>query len=372
MVASQPARLYYPELDTLRFLAFSLVLVHHSLFDATVPGWAVLHHYGWMGVDLFLCLSAFMFARLLFAEFQSTGTLNVGYFYVRRALRIWPLYFTFLAVMLVWSIQLFGWSSGMFTRSVGMLTFTDNLLAAALGYNTFIVYSAHLWTISYEEQFYLAIPWALRILYRMTRGMTAGILGAVVLLTMVCRAAFIGAHAAHPAIWVLPFTHSESIFGGLAIGLGLFDDYLDAIPEWTLLAVGLVALWLVTRLPNVEVIQWKLMLTYPLLGLGMSLVLLSVMRGTLWGLSLLLGNTVLRYLGKISYGLYVYHLATERMSIEISDMLIPHARGRGYAGVVLVVRLMVTVGVAAVSYHILERPFLRLKERFTLVQSRPI
>ena len=102
--------LYYPELDSLRFFAFLLVLVHHAPYVKYIPLWKELSLYGWMGVDLFLALSAFLFARLLFVEHQEKGNINIGYFYLRRALRIWPLYFMFATVMLIVTIQKNGWS----------------------------------------------------------------------------------------------------------------------------------------------------------------------------------------------------------------------------------------------------------------------
>jgi peptidoglycan/LPS O-acetylase OafA/YrhL len=120
--------------------------------------WRTLSKYGWMGVDLFLCLSAFLFARLLFGEYQKNGDINIGYFYLRRAFRIWPLYFFIFAAMLTLSIWQDGWSSYMLKRSIGMLTFTDNIFAAFFNYNFVIWFCDNLWTISYEKQFYLVIP----------------------------------------------------------------------------------------------------------------------------------------------------------------------------------------------------------------------
>ena len=183
--------LYYPELDSLRFFAFLLVLVHHAPYVSYIPLWKTLSLYGWMGVDLFLALSAFLFARLLFVEHQEKGTVNVGYFYLRRALRIWPLYFIFLGVMVIITIQKNGWNSVVMQRFIGMLTFTDNLASARMGYNTAILYSAHIWTISYEEQFYLIIPWVLRKFYQLKNSTTVAILAGAMLIGMLIRALFI-------------------------------------------------------------------------------------------------------------------------------------------------------------------------------------
>jgi peptidoglycan/LPS O-acetylase OafA/YrhL len=364
--------LYYPELDSLRFFAFLLVLIHHAPYMKSITLWKTLSKYGWIGVDLFLCLSAFLFARLLYVEYQEKGNINIGYFYLRRALRIWPLYFFFFTAMLILSSQVDGWSPYMLKRSIGMLTFTDNIFAAFLNYNFAIWFSDHLWTISYEEQFYLVIPWVLRKLYQIKKSTAVLFLTGAMLIGTLIRWIFIYNQTEHPDIWVLPITHFESIFGGLMIGLGLFDKFLKKIPNWLLLIGGLLALYAVTLLPNVEEIQWKLMLTYPLIGIGMSLILYAVMRGNIWLFSHLFKNKVLGYLGKISYGLYVYHVGSLWLAVKITDALVSPERLLVYPATALLLGLLITVAISMVSYQFLEKPFLQLKERFTFIKSRPI
>ena len=364
--------LYYPELDSLRFFAFLLVLVHHSPYVGYIPLWKNLSLYGWIGVDLFLCLSAFLFARLLFVEYQEKGKINVGYFYLRRALRIWPLYFIFLGAMLVISIEKNGWNSIVMQRFIGMLTFTDNLASAMMGYNTAILYSAHIWTISYEEQFYLIIPWVLRKFYQIRNSTTGAILVGAMLIGMLIRALFIHYQFDHPVIWVLPITHFESIIGGLMVGLGLFDKSLKKISGWFLLLAGLYALYFVTSLPNLNFIQWRLMLTYPLVGIGASLILFAVIQGNLGPLSHLFKNKILGYLGKISYGLYVFHFVGLELARNLTNAYIPEERLLVYPATVLLLSLVITIAISMASYQFLERPFLQLKERFTFIKSRPI
>jgi len=361
---------YYPELDSLRFLAFLLVLIHHVPFAKSVRAWEVLHDYGWMGVDLFLCLSAYLFAKLLFLEYQECGDIHVRYFYLRRLLRIWPLYFLFIGIMLAFSVWTNGWQAHAWLRSLGLLTFTDNLFTLAYQSYNKIPYSDHLWTISYEEQFYLIIPWALRVLYRLKAATVAYILGGILLLGLAFRAMFIHYEMGYLGIWVLPLTHFESILGGLAIGL--FDRYLSKTPSWIYLVVGLFALGLVTTLPNLHIVQWQLIYTYLLVGAGVSCLLLAALGGELGPISLLLKNQTLRYLGKISYGLYVYHLVGRALAIYMVNVFVTPERALVYPIVVLITTLVVTVLISMLSYEILEKAFLKMKERFTLVYSRPV
>jgi len=363
---------YYPELDSLRFFAFLFVLIHHTPVAESIPAWVTLHEYGWMGVDLFLCLSAYLFAKLLYIEFQEKGELNIRYFYLRRLLRIWPLYFFFLGIMLLYSALINRWQPHALIRSLGMFTFTDNLLTLAYGSYNNILHANHLWTISYEEQFYLVIPWALRLLYRFRTTTVACSLGVFLLLGMCIRAIFIYYKVGHPAIWVFPLTHFESILGGFVVGLGVFDRYLDKISSWIYLIAGLIALWFVTTLPNLQYIQWNLMYTYLLVGVGVSFLLLAAVRGGLGQISTLLKNPTLRYLGKISYGLYVYHIVGRALALNITRVFVSTDRIIVYPIVLLLTTLMVTVVISTLSYEILEKTFLKIKERFTLIYSRPV
>ena len=259
----------------------------------------------------------------------------------------------------------------MTTRALGMLTFTDNFMAARWGYNNAILYSNHLWTISYEEQVYLLIPWVLLFLYQ-RKPSTAGLflLGMGLLGTFI-RAFMIYRGTNHPDIWVLPFSHFDSVLGGIVIGLGVLDKPLKKIPNLIWLALGILALWQVTQLPNVQKIQWELMYTYPLVGIGTSLIIYSLTQGNLWALSPLLRVRPLAYLGKISYGLYVYHKLGIYLAYRVVNQHIEPERELAYPAAGLLLALLITVIISTVSYEAFEKFFLRMKERFAVVKSRP-
>ena len=91
-------RFYRPELDVLRFIAFGMVFLSHAV------GQYRLADVGILGVPVFFMLSAFLITELLLQEKQKTGTVHVSSFYIRRILRIWPLYFAALALgsLFVW------------------------------------------------------------------------------------------------------------------------------------------------------------------------------------------------------------------------------------------------------------------------------
>jgi len=368
--AEQPA-FYFPELDGLRFIAFLLVFIHHAPAPDQ-PAVNFIHTFGWIGVDLFFALSAFLFVKLLSKEFHRTGTISAKKFYIRRGLRIWPLYYMFCIVMML-PIDFFGPVNFVSSRAVGLFTFTDNILTAHSSYNPIHI-TAHLWTISYEEQFYLVIPVLLLFLFRSSRARVVTCLSASAAVLVVVRAVLIHLlKTPHPAIWVLPVTHFESIILGIVVGLGGFDMLFSRIPAILVLTSSLFSGWLMTQLGPIEEIRWNLMITYPLIGLSTSLIVYFVFRTgkAPWMKWLSFGPLV--YLGKISYGLYVYHLLgfflgfqlLERQPLLQSGLL--HSRYVAFC----LTSLSITIAISSASYLLIEKPFLRLKKRFEVIASRP-
>jgi peptidoglycan/LPS O-acetylase OafA/YrhL len=142
-IARTPQRFYQPELDGLRFYAFLAVFVYHTLpqqpafyrsLHLPLPSlWAAVASSGASGVDLFFTLSAFLITALLLRERQQTGGISLRLFYIRRILRIWPLYFFVLAVAVVLAHivpgQILPWY-----YVVGYLLFVGNWINVAFGH----------------------------------------------------------------------------------------------------------------------------------------------------------------------------------------------------------------------------------------------
>jgi peptidoglycan/LPS O-acetylase OafA/YrhL len=256
---------------------------------------------------------------------------------------------------------------------VGLLTFTDNILTAHSSYNPIHI-TFHLWTISYEEQFYLVIPVLLLFLFRSSRARVVICLSASAAVLVVVRATLIHLlKTPHPAIWVLPVTHFESIILGIVVGLGGFDVLFSRFPAILILASGLFSGWLMTRLGPIEGIRWKLMISYPLIGLSTSLIVYFVFRTgkAPWMKWLSFGPLV--YLGKISYGLYVYHLLGFFLGVPLVDRQPFLQSGLFYSRYVAtcLTSLSITIAISSASYLLIEKPFLRLKKRFEVIASRP-
>ena len=148
-------RFYRPELDALRFFAFLAVLVHHGPASPGFPDF--VRGVGGFGLSMFFLLSAYLITELLFLERDRSGTIAWGLFFIRRCLRIWPLYFTALVVVVGIVV------SGLLPRRFGislsgaaaMCFFVANqgMLHSQLGFML-----GPLCSISIEEQFYLIWP----------------------------------------------------------------------------------------------------------------------------------------------------------------------------------------------------------------------
>src|SRR5246127_2629047 len=187
-------RFYQPERDGLRFYAFLGVFVCHTLpFDGSfyrrfylpIPWlWGAIAKSGAAGVDLFFALSAFLITSILLREREETGGISLRRFYVRRVLRIWPLYFLLIALGLVLAHTMARQSLPWYYVA-GYLLFAGNWVHAVFGRAESIC--SPLWTVSIEEQFYLIWPLLMKMLGR--RGM---IVAAIVtfLLATVCRIGF--------------------------------------------------------------------------------------------------------------------------------------------------------------------------------------
>jgi len=371
------ARFYRPELDVLRFCAFFLVFIHHHF--PSVAGQYNPHLGKWFaigvstisaaatyGVDIFLALCSYLITELLLREKARTGTVDVKWFYIRRILRIWPLYFFFLALALA--------SNGLIPNErvsvkavVAFLLFSGNWWMMS-GLRAVSVINP-LWSLSVQEQFYFAWPPLVRNLGERGLLVAAGIM---LFVSNAMRLAIFWAHlGSERYIKFNSFTRLDPIALGIiaAILLRGRSPRLSNVRRALLFVTSFAMLWaaavfLHPEADGVEAVQLLSVIGYPLVALSSIGIVLSVLASAppwyAW--------KPLVYLGRISYGLYVFHL----LGLKLADVIGAHAsfgsrlvKGQGLLGFLL------TLAMAMISYHALEKPFLRMKERFAHVPSRP-
>ena len=351
---------YIKQLDSLRAIAAVLVLIEHW-----IPVANLRHriHYGELGVDLFFVLSGFLISRILLENKDaadigaSSRKLILTRFYLRRALRIFPIYYLTIFTVLYFAaytqtrVQIaFPWYA----------SYTANWFMFYHGWDGIM---SHLWTLSVEEQFY--IIWPLLLLFSPKRWLPVLIGGFIVsgvvsnylvahrplgtVLTFTCFDAFgMGALLA----WlersgeerikrILPFLSIAALFSLLLFAIGVWRFKYDLVPLRTL--YSMMSLW---------------MIAYVVYHAG---------KGSLKG-RWLLENKTLLFLGRISYGLYLYHNfipLINKYTINawldplMPDFMLPHL-GKLH----LLESFGVLILLSWLSYVFIEKKFLHLKSYF--------
>lgn len=328
---------YQPALDGLRALAITAVVVFHSAPNL-LPG-------GWWGVDLFFVLSGFLITSLLMQETDRFGSIKRLAFYARRALRLWPAFA--LVLLFCTAIALGSKNPKNGLESVAMSgLYVMNWNRAYAWFPD--VGLGHTWSLAMEEQFYLVWPFLLTIfLPRRPLAWTLGLIAAVLAL----RVAMLSAGASTERIMNGFDTHSDGLLIGAALAI-VNIRHPKAVP-W--LAKGALVIAPIAIILLAVPVETKYVDSFGLTIVAIvsaSLVVLG-MTSRIAGGILSLG--FLRYTGKISYGWYLWHMPVLSLGVH-------HLKG----GLPLVSALAVaSYSIAALSYHFVERPILRLKARFS-------
>lgn len=372
------SRFYRPELDVVRFLAFLFVFLTHSLpAKSDISNERLTHglqhillgcqRISVYGLSLFFTLSAYLICELLIRERDANGTILVKRFYIRRILRIWPLYFAGLAIGMVIALVLGG-------RQV---TFAWTAWAVVLLGNWFVIFQGlpgnvmfPLWSISVEEQFYLFAPWIVKALNRKA----LSVFSIAIIAFANFQLFFLGhIHAPDHVIWYNSFVQFENFSAGILLCL-LLRGLSPNKSAWR--RVSLLVVWAFCWYVSSYVLDihtgselapgcWSLIGGYFLVALGCCFLLaafLDLDKRFLprWAI----------YLGRISYGLYVFHM----LALHIIDRIVPHGHLSGFAEIPLRLgsAMGLTILIASLSYRYFETPFLQIKKRYEIIGSRPV
>lgn len=366
----QKNSVYFPNLNGLRFIAALMVFVYHveqnSMFFG-LPNVAeniILFGIGKLGVVLFFVLSGFLITYILLHEEQIKGRISIPKFYLRRVLRIWPLYFfvLILAFFILPNIAFFvipGFEKPVlyenFTlKAIMYFTFFANLAVSM--FNVF-PYASQTWSIGTEEQFYLV--WPLLIAFVRKRRLLF-ILGVI--------AAYIG-------VYFLLNSNVEFIPGKMYLRKFWKLFNIDCMAIGAVFAVMLHTKRFLTLFLNNTVFYIALIAAVGMMGWG-----ISVLHVNLEVYSILFGIIILNfaankniglsmefripdYLGKISYGLYMYHSIAIVAGIKLMLLL------NFSPWILYIAAFVLTVAIASLSYELFEKKFIRLKAKYSDVVS---
>jgi peptidoglycan/LPS O-acetylase OafA/YrhL len=354
------SKIYFPALDTLRAIAMLLVFAAHLGPVAATVGvgtiWTAPAALGSVGLVLFFVLSGFLITYLLLVEQKDRRRINIPRFYLRRILRIWPLYFIIVGIaqFLIPCTGLFGLDSiysaaapNFRQASLYYLFFLPNLAFLMVSpVNPLLGYT---WSIGVEEQFYLIWPLVLQVGRR----------------------------------------HLQSIFG-LIIVLALWSAWIyipkvSAVVHWSNMGFfamgGLMAFFRAKRVGIVTALSTRmtqvvvLLLAAALIAIGQNFaggwaaaILFSLIILHATQPSTLIGRLRypwLRYLGRISYGMYIFHV----LVITLIVRAWAHTRMGESSWFLPLLSFTAVVLAGTLSYYGIEQPFFRLRRRFGSIST---
>jgi peptidoglycan/LPS O-acetylase OafA/YrhL len=371
----KPAKVYFENLNAIRFIAAFLVIIHHTeQFKSLLKlpnHWSnpVIEILGPLGVVLFFVLSGFLISYLLFTEKDVTGTISIKDFYIRRVLRIWPLYFLIvLAAFFVFPFVPFFtlpdfprsvvWD-GLFTKLTLYVLFLPNVALHALGT---IPYASQAWSIGAEEQFYLIWPGLNKWVKNKWLLMSGVIVGYLLIRSMIGHASVGNENwELVDRIWNSTPIDCMAIGGMYAIILYENSRLITVLREfifskaiqWAVLSATILLILRATAFPHLH----------------------SEIYATLFGL--LICNFAANprrifsmeyawtgFLGKISYGLYMFHPIVIVLSIRLLQKAENLQDSLLYPMVFALVILLATV-----SFNFFEKRFITLKAKYAKILS---
>lgn len=367
-------QVYFPNLNGLRFIAVLLVIIHHieqfkGLFhisDFFKPNTSI-YLVGQLGVVLFFVLSGFLITYLLLVEEQSTGTISIRDFYIRRILRIWPLYFFIFPITLYLLPHLDIFTVPDFPKNIvqNHLVFKTLIhlffIPTAMVFLSSLIPGANqLWSIGTEEQFYVFWPILIKQIKKKRFLLFVFIIVAYVAIRKLLY------HVPDfyykwkvIALW--EHFNIDCMAIGATFSLIHFYDkkgILKILYNKVLQQVLVIALPLMV-LANIKVSTFYY---YDIYAVLFAILILNV--ATNPDNILRLENKVFNYLGKISYGLYMYHSIVIIFVINLSGIF--HIKSNFF---IYSLVLLLTVSVSSISYSLFEKKMMRLKVKFSSIIS---
>jgi len=357
---------YFPNLNGVRFIAAAMVIISHIELGKSYFGieneFSNLKQLGVLGVSLFFVLSGFLITFLLLEEKKKNGQINLKFFYLRRVLRIWPLYFfiIILSVFILPHIELFNipnmtlrfdYNSEFIKVILLFLFFLTNILISI----KLVPFATQTWSIGTEEQFYLIWPLIINRIEKLEKVFIAIIVFYNLLIILLKSN-------------ILPEVKYSSIFetyirliqlDSLAFGaLGACFLYkrskiLSKIVNNFSFCTSLILVIFIAAF-NSSVLYFK----SSLVAICFIVIILNLVHNK--RLHNILENKFFFKMGEISYGLYMYHQIVIALCI---NCLLKYS---GFNNIILYIfTFVITILISIVSYKFLEKPFILKKKHYT-------
>lgn len=369
---------YFIDLDVTRFFGSLFVIFEHVNTMRLTFGLKQYGHFkdlGLLAVVLFFAQSGFLITFLLLKERSKTNTINFKFYFMRRSLRIWPLYF-FVMILSVFFINRIP-----FMQIIGSVELYENIK----GYDYFVLfflmphfvdvfipYFAQAWSIGIEEQFYIVQPLVVKY-FAKSKWMFIGLMIMVALSSnifqvVVFYSKIFDLENFNQATWALRIFNTLKYFGCISFGCLLAYTYLNSkrftafifrkdsqfVLYFIIIALLVVAYFKPNLRPDDRV--------YALL-FSMSMVNLAFNSDSI----LTFKNNFFAYLGKISFGMYLYHIIGIGIVINFMIKVLHLPLDTKFQHIILtVLSVSITYLIAHLSFKYFEKPFLGLKSKFSV------
>jgi peptidoglycan/LPS O-acetylase OafA/YrhL len=371
---------YFENLDGLRFFCFLSVFFFHS-FHTENPDIknSPLYHFfkvtlfgnGFLGVNFFFVLSGFLITYLLIKEKRASHQIQIGRFWMRRILRIWPLYFAcvFYGFIIFPYTKIYAGAVPNETANHWYyISFISNFdyihkgLPDSPGLGV-------LWSVAIEEQFYLA--WPVILSFFPLKKFWIPLLS-ILSFSLVFRAM--------NDVPVLHEMHTLSCIGDMALGgLGAwliletpsFKNKIANLPRWSILFIYL-AFALVFLFRDEFLLSWYWLRVFERLIISMIMLLIILEQCFAANSFYKMGKfRIATRLGIVTYGLYCLHFIVISLTVGLTKKMGLNAHVWQVVFLETFISLVITIGISLLSYRFFEAPFLRLKEKFSFKAKLP-
>lgn len=363
---------YFINLDALRFIAATGFFMHAftiRIEGVRYPVWmdavSRFASSGALCVNVLHVLSGFLITYLLLAEEKSSGQFSIVRYYLRRTLRIWPLYFTMVIAFLFIVpavLQAVGYAYYETANPWSYFLFWNNFAMLSDGF-PYSPVLAILWTVSVEEQFYVVMPWLMK-LFRKQR--------VTVFLAVICISIAFRIHFRHEGVAL--FFHTLCIMSDFAVGAFVAWLAVNEHPwflRWKkiprVLNIGIYVLTLVMVLFYHPIFDSTLatIAERMILGIAFGHIIFdqAFAENKAFNLSSIPGFV---WLGKRAFGLYCFHQVGLLASVHLFQAMGWVTSPLQYLLLLPLSAFVITVWIAALSYRFFERPFLNLKQKFEM------
>jgi peptidoglycan/LPS O-acetylase OafA/YrhL len=367
-----------PALDGLRGVAILLVYIFHyggglRSSHSLLRGLGYFTESGWTGVILFFALSGFLITGSLWDSREERDVLRN--FYMRRVLRIFPLYFAVVLIALLAAVAR-GNRLAELTPVLLYAGFLQNLpgLVATALQPVSPLPLFHLWSLAVEEQFYLL--WPALLLFAATRTRALHLSLWIVALSEFFRIlTHLPIVPAEFAATLDPFllTHAGTLALGAALALALRGPKWQLIERWAVAAfwTGLVLYLLSSWRSGSFYLTPAPQFVVGLFGVGLASTAVIPIAMRAGPARVVLSSLPLRFLGRISYGFYVIHIFIEPLVDLLGEHAAHTASGPWYQFARFIIAFPITVILATLSFYLFEQPILARKRLFPMHSPLP-